>query len=124
MKIFDLEEANALLPMLGPKLQRISELYERVEKFRDEASAAASASEQGGGMVGGSVYIRTLYEIGKLTTEIAVVGVQLKDYRTGLVDFPSLREGRVILLCWKPDDGDEISWWHELDAGFAGRQPL
>ncbi|MER3430104.1 MAG: DUF2203 domain-containing protein [Blastocatellia bacterium] len=124
MRIFKLDEANALLPMLGPKLQRTSELYKKAEEFRDQASAAASASQFGGGMLGGSVYIRTLYEIGKLTTEIAVTGAQLKDYRTGLIDFPSVRDGRLVLLCWKPEDGDEIAWWHEMDAGFAGRQPI
>lgn len=124
MRIFKLDEANALLPMLGPKLQRTRELYKKAEEFRDRASAAASASQFGGGMLGGSVYIRTLYEIGKLTTEIAVTGAQLKDYRTGLIDFPSVRDGRLVLLCWKPEDGDEIAWWHEMDAGFAGRQPI
>jgi hypothetical protein len=37
---------------------------------------------------------------------------------------PSMRDGRVVLLCWKADEGDQIEWWHDLEAGFAGRQPL
>lgn len=124
MKLFTVDEANALLPSLGLKLRRISELYRIVEDFREAASAAATASQYGGGMEGGSLYVKALYEIGKLTTEIFESGAQLKDYRSGLIDFPSLREGRVVLLCWKPDDGNVISWWHEMDAGFDGRQPL
>jgi hypothetical protein len=41
-----------------------------------------------------------------------------------LIDFPCLRDGRVVLLCWKADEGDSIEWWHDVEAGFAGRQPL
>ena len=49
---------------------------------------------------------------------------ELKDYGRGLIDFPSLREGRVVLLCWQMGEGDQLEWWHEVEAGFAGRQPL
>ena len=52
------------------------------------------------------------------------MGVQLKDFERGLIDFPSLRDGRVVLLCWQLDEGDELEWWHDIDAGFAGRTPL
>jgi hypothetical protein len=52
------------------------------------------------------------------------LGVQLKDYSQGLIDFPSMRDGRVVLLCWKADEGDQLEWWHDLETGFAGRQPL
>ena len=68
--------------------------------------------------------LKRLYEVGKLTTKIHESGVQLKDYTRGLIDFPSLRDGRIVLLCWQLGDGPEITWWHETDAGFAGRQPL
>ena len=50
--------------------------------------------------------------------------MQLKDFTRGLVDFPSLRDGRVVLLCWQLDEGDTVEWWHDVDAGFAGRTPL
>ena len=75
-------------------------------------------------MEGGSGYVRSLYEIGKITTEINEAGVQLKDYTRGLIDFPAQRGGRIVLLCWQLGEGDEIEWWHDTDAGFAGRQPL
>ena len=45
------------------------------------------------------------------------LGVQLKDFERGLIDFPSLRDGRVVLLCWQLGEGDELEWWHDVDAG-------
>jgi len=124
MKLFTLDQANELIPEMRGKLARLQSLYAQINEMRDLAKAAASASEFGGGMEGGSAYVRSLYKVGKITTEIHESGVQLKDYDRGLIDFPSMRDGRLILLCWQLGEGDEIEWWHEVDAGFAGRQPL
>ena len=126
MKLFTIDEANDLIFVIRPKLQKIKSRYEKLAVFRDAAKAAAiSASEfGGGGMKSGSIYVKSLYEIGKITTEIHELGIQLKDYTRGLIDFPSMREGRVVLLCWQLGEGDEIEWWHEVEAGFTGRQPL
>ena len=125
MKVFTLAEANELLAIVVPKLREIRDYYATVAGFRERAtSAAISAELGGGGMEGGANYVRVLYELGKLTTEINELGVQLKDYTRGLIDFPAMREGRVVLLCWQHGDGEEIEYWHEVEAGFAGRQPL
>ena len=124
MKLFTIEEANDLIPILRPKLNRIKNLYEVIGSLRESAAAAAAASAAGGGMRGGQRYVKTLYEVGKLMTELADTGVELKDHDRGLIDFPSLRNGRVVLLCWQLDEGDEVLWWHDVEAGFAGRQPL
>ena len=124
MKTFSLEEANALIPHVRKTLARIQKLYSRLGEFRESAKAAAIASEFGGGMEGGPAYVKALYEVGKLTTELHTLGIQLKDYSRGLVDFPFMRDDRVVLLCWQMGEGDEIEWWHEVEAGFAGRQPL
>ncbi len=124
MRLFTIEEANETLPGVRKQLLRIQKLYSSIGELRESAKAAASASEFGGGMEGGSGYVRSLYEIGKITTELHNTGIQLKDYTRGLIDFPSMRDGRVVLLCWQLDDADEIEWWHEIEAGFAGRQPL
>ncbi|MDM7922545.1 MAG: DUF2203 domain-containing protein [Pyrinomonadaceae bacterium] len=124
MKLFTVDEANQLIPRMRMKLEMIQRLYETVGSMRETARAAAAASEKGGGMEGGTQYVRALYEIGKLTTEIAEAGVQLKDYERGLIDFPSMRNGRIVLLCWQLGEADEIEWFHDLDAGFAGRRPL
>lgn len=124
MKVFTVDEANALLQTVIPKLEKIQRLYATVDELRDDARAAAGASEFGGGMEGGTAYVNTLYKIGKLTTMLSELGIELKDYTRGLIDFPSLRGERVVYLCWQIGDGDEIGWWHEIDAGFAGRRPL
>lgn len=124
MRTFTIDEANALLPEIIPKLESIRTLYTHVEEVREDARAAAAASAMGGGMVGGTGYVNTLYQIGKLTTEIHEQGVELKDHTLGLIDFPSIRGGRVVLLCWKLGEDEEIQWWHESDAGIAGRQPI
>jgi hypothetical protein len=124
MRIFTLEEANALLPSVRLELERIQKLYGRLGEFRESAMAASNASEFGGGMEGGSDYVKALYEVGKITTELHTLGVQLKDYARGLIDFPYLRDDRIVLLCWQMGEGDEFEWWHEIEAGFAGRQPL
>jgi hypothetical protein len=124
MKLFSVEEANSLIPVVRPKLVQIQRLYAHVDVLKDEARAAASASQFGGGMSGGTSYVNMLYKIGKLTTEIGELGVEMKDYSRGLIDFPHMKNGRVVLLCWQLGEDDEIEWWHETDAGFAGRQRL
>jgi hypothetical protein len=55
--------------------------------------------------------------------ELSALGVHVKDLERGLVDFPALREGEEVLLCWQLGE-DEVAYWHGLDDGFAGRQPL
>lgn len=125
MKVFTVQEATALLAEVAPKLRTIREHYAVIGQFRETARAAAEASEfGGGGMAGGTVYVRRLYELGRLTTELHEMGVQLKDYTRGLIDFPTMREGRVVLLCWQLGEAERIEWWHEVEDGFAGRKPL
>lgn len=124
MKLFTLAEANELLPAVRKQLETIRQLYARIDRYRSAARAAAEASQSGGGMTGGSNYVKALYEVGKHTTELFEMGVQLKDYSRGLIDFPTMRDDRIVLLCWQLGEKEEIEWWHEIDAGFAGRQPL
>lgn len=124
MKLFTIFEANALLPAVIPKLVEIKDLYAALGELRDASRAAASASHFGGGMKGGTGYVNTLYRVGKLTTELGELGVELKDYTRGLIDFPCMRNDRIVYLCWQIGDADEIEWWHEIDGGFDGRQPV
>ena len=126
MKLFTINEANDLLPVIRPKLERIKAQYDKLAVLRESAKAAAAAATEsgGGGMEGGSAYVKSLYEIGKITTEMNDLGIQVKDYTRGLIDFPSMRENRVVLLCWQLGEDEHIEWWHELEAGFIGRQHL
>jgi hypothetical protein len=125
MKVFSIEEANALLPAVRKILARIQRAHGRLISYQSAARHAAEGAEQGGGgMPDGSRYLSLLFELSGRTGELETLGVQLKDYARGLIDFPSLRDGRVVLLCWQLGEGDQIEWWHDVEAGFAGRQPL
>lgn len=125
MKIFSVEEANALLPQVRPLLVSIKRERSRLLAYQDAAKHAAIGAEfGGGGMRDGTRYVTILMKIASHTSELDTLGVQLKDYERGLIDFPSLRDGRVVLLCWHLGDGDQIEWWHDVESGFAGRQPL
>ncbi|MDQ2745750.1 MAG: DUF2203 domain-containing protein [Acidobacteriota bacterium] len=124
MKVFTVAEANDLLLEIRPKLEIIRGCYAATQQLRESAKAAARKSESGGGMKSGTVYVKALYEIGKLTTELTAIGVQIKDYSRGLIDFPCRRDDEIILLCWQLGEGDEIEWWHEIETGFAGRKVL
>ena len=75
-------------------------------------------------MAGGADYVAALSSLAEASGELEALGIQLKDYERGLIDFPALRDGRVVLLCWQMGEGDSLEWWHDVEAGFAGRQPL
>ena len=125
MKIFTVQEANALLPEVRIIAGKIQRAHRKLARFRDDAKKAAEAAEQGGGgMANGVAYATVLTERTTQLAELEGLGVQLKDFERGLVDFPSLRDGKVVLLCWQLGEGDELEWWHDVDAGFAGRTPL
>ena len=125
MKLFTVQEANALLPSVRLILAKIQRAHRKLSSYRDDARKAAEAAEQGGGGVAdGVAYAEILHELTSQMSDLEALGVQLKDYERGLIDFPSLRDGRVVLLCWQMGEGDELEWWHDVDAGFAGRTPL
>jgi hypothetical protein len=125
MKVFSIEEANALLPSVRRILQSIQRSHRHLLAHREAAQLASEGAENGGGgMPGGAKYVLILTDLASRTAELEALGIQLKDYERGLIDFPSLRDGRVVLLCWQLGEGDEVEWWHDVDAGFAGRQPL
>jgi hypothetical protein len=125
MKLFTIQEANALLPSVRMILARIQRAHRSLAAYRDEARKAAEAAELGGGGIeNGVAYAIILTALTTHMSELDTLGVQLKDFERGLIDFPSLRDGRVVLLCWQMGEGDELEWWHDVDAGFAGRTPL
>ena len=125
MKLFTIQEANALLPSVRTIVGNIQKAHRQVARYADDAKKAAEAAEKGGGGVSaGLVYAQALTNLTGQISELEILGVQLKDFERGLVDFPSLRDGRVVLLCWQMGEGDELEWWHDVDAGFAGRTPL
>ncbi|MGH2762854.1 MAG: DUF2203 domain-containing protein [Thermoleophilaceae bacterium] len=116
------EEASALLP-------RVRELLERMRSARDrlgdaEARAALTAAGQGnGGGEPGKVVSEGFLELREAMLELRERAIVLRDLDRGLVDFPTLRDGQEVYLCWEEGEA-EIGFWHEPDAGFAGRRPL
>ena len=125
MKIFTINEANALLPTAKQIVSQIQKIHINLSAYRTEAKAAAeSADRGGGGFSGGLQYAKLVTSLTDRISELDDLGIQLKDFERGLIDFPCLREGRVVLLCWQLGEGDELEWWHDVDAGFAGRTPL
>ena len=122
-RVFTLIEARSLIPMLRRLLGRMRQSRDRLLDLRVEIDLARENARYGGGSPFGPLYLKYMLEFTEAIQEIQALGVQVKDLGKGLVDFPYEYEGRIVFLCWKPDE-DEINWWHETDAGFAGRQPL
>jgi hypothetical protein len=123
MKLFTLAEANLLLP----ELRRLFALIQRerglLQRLGAEAKRASHRATESGGTVFGAQYVSAIFQVMDCLQTIAQLGVEIKDLERGLCDFPSLREGRVVYLCWLLGE-DQIEWWHDLETGFAGRQPL
>jgi len=127
---FTPEEANA-------ELEHVRPLVEQLVAERKEHSLALERQEELEGKIrgnGGGIPPAQLAEataevdavarrLAKLVDEIAGHGAEVKDLDTGLIDFPALRNGETVLLCWRLGE-DEIGWYHGLDDGFAGRRPL
>jgi hypothetical protein len=122
-RTFTLSEARGLIPRLRRLLARMTRARDRLTRLRPEIDRAREKAEHGGGSLLGPTYLSHLMAFSEAIQEIESMGVHVKDLRNGLVDFPHEREGRIVYLCWKSDE-DDIRWWHETDAGFAGRQPL
>lgn len=122
-KLFSVEEANALLPRLQEMLRDLAVHREAMrEKAPHVEPILRAAGSNGGGKVG-SEYGVEAYRLYRAIERIRGLGVLLKDLDTGLLDFPHERDGRVVFLCWHPPE-ESVGFWHEIEAGYAGRRPL
>jgi len=129
-RYFTQDEATILLPEIAPILEQIIDLRARLDRAeRDlvslhwKARSNGNVTHEGSFTTGQSTRAELLAEISAAIAQVQAMGIELKDPSTGLIDFPSLREGRVVYLCWRLGEPG-ISYWHDLDTGFAGRQPL
>lgn len=122
-KLFTVEEANALLPRLTELLEEVAVHREAMrEKAPRMEPILRSSLSNGGGRVG-SEYGVEAYKLYLAIERVRELGVVLKDLDMGLLDFPHEREGRVVFLCWHPPE-EEVEFWHEIHAGYAGRKPI
>jgi hypothetical protein len=119
---YSVDEANAALGWVAETIARLRAARERLSD--EEARAAlAEAGPQNGGGDPGRVVSEAFLELRAALVRLQEAEVVLRDLDRGLVDFPTLRDGREVYLCWLEGE-DEIGYWHDLEAGFAGREPL
>ncbi|MEW6211048.1 MAG: DUF2203 domain-containing protein [Acidobacteriota bacterium] len=123
IKTFTLSEARRLLPQLRRLLARVTVEREAILDLRMEMERVREKASLDSGSPYGTTYIAHMTAFTEAVQRIQSLGVEIKDFRSGLIDFPHERDGRIVFLCWKMDE-EEINWWHEIDAGFAGRQML
>lgn len=119
---FTREEAEALLPTVEPMLRELRTARDRLTDAEAHQLLADSAPTNGGGAPGREVGEGFL-EVRRLLGFIQELGIVVRDIDRGLIDFPAIVDGEEIYLCWQLDE-DGIAWWHDLESGFGGRQPL
>jgi hypothetical protein len=119
---FTVEEANAVIERVGPMLEALRDA--KTELLDDEAREALgeAAPGDGGGDPGRQVG-EAFLEVRRILVELTEAGIVVRDVDRGLIDFPSLRDGREVYLCWQLGE-ERVGWWHDLESGFGGRQPL
>jgi len=122
-KHYTLEEARALLPQVRGWLAQIQEVRERLRQVEDRIGQLLAGGTDAAGGSSVNSQIKLLAELQAVTHEFSRREIQVKDINRGLIDFPAIIGGREVFLCWEQDDED-IEFWHELDAGFAGRERL
>jgi hypothetical protein len=131
MKTFTLDEAQSLVPILESLLNRAMEAKQAAQELEEKQQALMRRIFDSGGLFidvakvqKRTVTLEALVQRAKDSLEeIDAIGVQIKDLEIGLLDFPCLLEGETVLLCWKRGEA-RIEFWHRMEEGFRGRQPI
>ena len=121
-KHYTLEEARALLPDVRKWLAEIEVLQEQLRLLDLRLSSLISSGDDVGGETV-NTSIKTQAKLQGALWEFESRSIQVKDLERGLIDFPALRNGKEILLCWEKDE-DDIEFWHDLESGYPGRERL
>jgi hypothetical protein len=119
---FTREEANALLPQLTTLLTQLREAKDELTDTEAHEALSEAAPSNGGGDQGRRVGVAFL-EVRRMLETVAQAGIVLRDIDRGLIDFPAMLDGREIYLCWELGE-EEVDYWHELEGGYGGREPL
>jgi len=125
-RTFTPAEANSALRQVRPLAERMVELRARLAELEDEQRevvriVAGNGSGEGVGDARTPEFAKLARELQEIVEELALIGVQLKDADTGLLDFPAKRNGEDVLLCWRVGE-PAVEWYHGLEDGFAGRK--
>lgn len=121
-KHYTLEEARALLPQVRLWLKRLLQCRTELQK----REKCVKTLMKGGTDTGGDIvndWVRTLGDVREGLYEFYHREIQIKDLDRGLIDFPALLGGKEVFLCWEKQEAD-IEFWHEIDAGYAGRERI
>jgi hypothetical protein len=119
---FTRAEANSLLPRLTALLTRLKDAKDELTDTEAHEVLSEAAPANGGGEQGTRVGIAFL-EVRRLIDTVEQAGIVLRDIDRGLVDFPALMDGREVYLCWELGEND-VAYWHDLEGGYGGREPL
>ncbi|PYS50211.1 MAG: DUF2203 domain-containing protein [Acidobacteria bacterium] len=122
-RIFTLAEAQALIPQLRSILEEIHQEWGRIKELNPEIQKARDKAPYNGFSKSGVTYVESVSHLMLLIHQIKHMGVVLKDVDKGLCDFPYMRQGRLVYLCWQLGE-ETIEYWHDIEAGFAGRERL
>jgi hypothetical protein len=122
-RYFTLQEANKTLVTIRPLMDEVQTIRQKILANQPEAWPAIEKSAGNGGNRALSNMVQDFEKLDALVHLIQDTGVLIKDINIGLLDFPALRDGQEVYLCWQYGEG-EIAFWHEVEAGFAGRQPI
>ena len=120
---FTLEEANKALKIIRPLMHEVQAIRQKILAKQPKAWPAIEKSAGNGGNRALSDMVQDFERFDALIHQIQDTGAQIKDVNTGLLDFSALKDGREVYLCWQYGE-EEIAFWHEVEAGFAGRQPI
>lgn len=122
-KFFTIHEANETLKIIRPLMDEIQNIRKKILEKQPETWTAIEKSVGNGGNRTLSRMVRDFERLDALVHRILDTGAQIKDINIGLLDFSALKDEREVYLCWKYGEGD-IAFWHEVDAGYAGRQSI
>ncbi len=122
-RYFTIQEANETLVTLRPIVASMLAARERIVAAQPQLWPVLEKAASNGGSEAASAVLIDFETLRKCVKAIEALDIELKDINTGLVDFLSERDGHDIYLCWRYDE-PKVAFWHDLEAGFAGRQPL
>jgi hypothetical protein len=126
-RFWTLAEANAMLPRVAQLLEDMRGQAQALEEAQAELDQMKRTVHSNGNAVHAETLARQVADLQQTLRagmeQIQEWGIELKDLSQGLIDFPHRRGGRVVFLFWRLGV-EQIGWWHEIQAGFAGRQPI
>ncbi len=123
MKTFTLAQANALISQLDQLLEEMLAVRAQLLALGPSLEPVLRAADGNGGSKKAGDYVLLMQRLNACTSTFQEWGIELKDIESGLVDFPHYRDGQLVYLCWQRGEA-RIEYWHDLESGFAGRQPL